>query len=143
MGLLYAFYEDFCKHFSDKYSEKYIEDMGDLLFKNRYMKPVTYAVRASLAANSIPELKYLLETSPAESTLTAWCSDPKDVINYPKLVQLINAVGIDRVYLDLPDDMSKMFFELYAASNAGVGGSKLDANALLLTSLFGLKNVFI
>ncbi|VVC43282.1 Protein of unknown function DUF2181 [Cinara cedri] len=129
----------------DKYTEKYIDDMVDVLFKNKYMKPVTYAVRASLAANSIHELQYLLETSPAGSTLTVWCSDPRDVIDYPKLVSLVNTVGANRVYLDLPDDKSKTFFEMYTASVSGAGaGIGFGAGALLFTSsMLALKNVLL
>lgn len=133
-------------YFSEIYSEKYIDDMVDVLFKNKYMKPVTYAVRASIAANSLPELQYLLETSPAGSTLTAWCSDPEDVIDNPRLVRLINAVGANRIYLDLPEHESKALLELYAVSGAdtgaGAGGSGLGASVLSLMSSLAMKNVF-
>lgn len=128
--------------FSEIYSEKYIDDMVDVLFKNKYMKPVTYAVRASIAANSLPELQYLLETSPAGSTLTAWCSDPEDVIDNPKLVRLIGAVGANRMYLDLPEDVSKKLLELYAVSGAEAGAGGLGASVLSLTSLLAVKNGF-
>lgn len=123
------------------YSENYINNMIDELFKIKYMKPVTYAVRASFAVNSIPELQYLLETSPAGSTLTIWCSDPKDIINYPKLVQLIKTVGVNRVYLDLPDNMSKTFVEMYTAS--GVGSNRVGVQSLFLASILAIKNVFL
>lgn len=124
------------------YSENYINDMADVLFKSKYMKPVTYAVRAAFAVNSIPELQYLLETSPAGSTLTLWCSDERDVINYAKLVQLIKTVGVDRVYLDLPDDKSKAFFEAYATSGAA-GITAGNAAGLLLTSTLAVTNAFL
>lgn len=130
-------------YFSDKYSERHINDMVDVLFKNKYMKPVTYAVRASFAVNSISELQYLLETSPVGSTLTVWCSDPKDIINYPKLVQLINTVGTNRVYLDLPDDMSKIFFDMYKTSITNTASSNVGFLSISLASLFALKNVFL
>lgn len=119
------------------YSENYINGMVDVLFKAKYMRPVTYAVRASFAQNSISELQYLLETSPAGSTLTVWCSDPEDLVDTGKLVHLVNAVGPDRVYLDLPDDKSKTFFETYAASaTAGAGNVVADGvpTALALAS---------
>lgn len=123
------------------YSENYINNMVDILFKIKYMKPVTYAVRASFAVNSIPELQFLLETSPVGSTLTIWCSDPKDIINYPKLVQLIKTVGVDRVYLDLPDNMSKTFVEMYTAS--GVGSNSVGIQSLFLASILAIKNIFL
>ncbi|XP_060839597.1 protein FAM151B isoform X1 [Rhopalosiphum padi] len=126
-----------------KYSENHINDMVDVLFKNKYMKPVTYAVRASFAVNSISELQYLLETSPVGSTLTVWCSDPKDIINYPKLVQLINTVGKNRVYLDLPDEMSKVFFEMYSTSINSIASNNVGSQSLFLASLLALKNVFL
>lgn len=116
--------------------------MVDVLFKNKYMKPVTYAVRAAFAVNAITELQYLLETSPVGSTLTVWCSDSLDVIDNAKLVRLIKTVGPDRVYLDLPDDKSKMFFDMYATSS-GVKRSNVGAQTLFLVSLLALINVFI
>ncbi|NP_001155388.1 DHFR-coamplified protein-like precursor [Acyrthosiphon pisum] len=127
---------------NDKYSEHYINAMVDVLFKNKYMNPVTYAVRASFAVNSISELQYLLETSPVGSTLTVWCSDSKDIINYPNLVQLINTVGANRVYLDLPDEMSKIFFEMYTSSSVRASNN-VGLQSLFLASLFVLKNVFL
>lgn len=129
-------------YFTGTYSEKYINDMVDILFKNKYMKPVTYAVRASFAINSISELQYLLETSPVGSTLTVWCSDPEDIINYPKLVQLINTVGANRVYLDLPEEMNKTFFDMYTI-NSCVPSNNIGFQSLFLASLIGLKNVFL
>ncbi|XP_025206054.1 protein FAM151B isoform X2 [Melanaphis sacchari] len=126
---------------NDKYSEHYINDMVDVLFKNKYMKPVTYAVRASFAVNSISELQYLLETSPVGSTLTVWCSDPKDIINYPNLVQLINTVGVNRVYLDLPEEMSKIFFETYSTSINSIANNITGFQSLFLASLLALINV--
>lgn len=115
--------------------------MVDVLFKSKYMHPVTYAVRASFAVNSISELQYLLETSPVGSTLTVWCSDPKDIINYPNLVQLINTVGANRVYLDLPDEIYKIFFDMYTSSSAA--SNNVGLQSMFLTSLFVLKNVFL
>ncbi|XP_050524097.1 protein FAM151B isoform X2 [Daktulosphaira vitifoliae] len=100
-----------------KYSEHFINGMVDVLFKNKHMKPVTYAVRASYAMNSITELQYLLETSPAGSTLTIWCSDSKDTIDYTKLVNLVHTIGSNKVYLDLPNHMANTFFELLAATS--------------------------
>lgn len=126
--------------FADAYTENYINDMVDVLFKNKYMKPVTYAVRAAFAVNSVRELQYLLETSPVGSTLTVWCSDAEDAVNYPKLVQLINTVGANRVYLDLPDDMSKVFFETYAAAGNGDARRGVPFFLLPAASIVALKN---
>jgi len=125
------------------YSENYINDMIDVLFKTKYMKPVTYAVRAAFAVNSIPELQYLLETSPVGSTLTVWCSDTEDIINYPKLNQLVNTVGANRVYLDLPDSMSKVFFDMYTTSGAGNSDSGGVPSLLLLASILAIINVLL
>lgn len=114
--------------------------MLDTLFRMKHMKPVTYAVRAAFAVNSINELQYLLETSPAGSTLTIWCSDNLDIIDYPKLVQLINTVGVNRTYLDLPNDKSETFFEMYA--NSGVRNVHVSVLTLLLAWLHSLRNFF-
>lgn len=117
--------------------------MVDVLFKNKYMKPVTYAVRASFAANSVPELKYLLETSPVGSTLTVWCSDPLDMISYPALAQLVQAVGEKRVYLDLPEDKAKTFFDVYSAATAAAGSAAGVRSSVLFASMLALKTAFL
>lgn len=129
--------------FSDAYTENYINAMVDVLLKNKYMKPVTYAVRASFAANSITELQYLLETSPVGSTLTVWCSDPEDKLDYLKLIELVNTIGEKRVYLDLPDDKSKKFFNMYVTNDSVRTSSNIGVSALSLASLLALKNIFL
>lgn len=130
--------------FVAEYSENYINDMLDTLFRMKHMKPVTYAVRAAFAVNSINELQYLLETSPAGSTLTIWCSDDLDIIDYPKLVQLVNTVGANKTYLDLPSDKSETFFETYA--NSGIRSVNVSVLTpvltLLLAWLHTIRNFF-
>lgn len=129
--------------FTDEYSENYINDMLDTLFKTKHMKPVTYAVRAAFAVNSINELQYLLETSPAGSTLTIWCSDAADDIDYSKLTRLINTVGANRAYLDLPNDKSETFFDVYAADSGAVRpGVHVGILSFLLASLYAIKEIF-
>ncbi|XP_050430234.1 protein FAM151B isoform X2 [Adelges cooleyi] len=128
------------------YSESYINSMVDVLFKNKYMKPVTYAVRASFAVNSIAELQYLLETSPVGSTLTVWCSDSKDVVDHVKLVNLVRTIGPKKVYLDLPDVMSRAYLDMEATTSAAAGSDSCvtTLNTLMLASTTMLmKTLFL
>lgn len=79
--------------------------MVDVLQENRISQPVTYPVRAGLAANDIDVIKSLLNnTTFTRATLTIWSSedDPVDAV---KLSKLIEDVGVDRVYVDVPEDL--------------------------------------
>lgn len=100
-------------YFSEKYTIKNMKDMQNILEKLKYQKPVNYSVRASLAANSFDELVYLLNFNCqfGLSTLTIWCDDENDTIAYPKLIKLIKFIGLHRVFLEFPDDMSKTFLK--------------------------------
>ncbi|KRF81638.1 protein FAM151B isoform X1 [Drosophila virilis] len=68
---------------------------------------ITFPVRAGIAANSASQLHNLVsavnETN--ESTLTIWSSD-NDYVDVAQLRKLIFSFGLDRVYLDVPEELS-------------------------------------
>ncbi|XP_020715972.1 protein FAM151B isoform X1 [Ceratitis capitata] len=69
--------------------------------------PITFPVRAGIAANSLDQLHRLVaavnETN--ESSLTIW-SSANDFVDVQKLRKLIFSFGFDRVYLDVPDELA-------------------------------------
>lgn len=79
--------------------------MIDTLSKNNVSQTVTYPVRAGLAMNAITVLSELLKnTTHLNSTLTIW-SATLDYVDVPQLLKLINEIGKDKIYLDVPDKL--------------------------------------
>lgn len=67
---------------------------------------ITFPVRAGIAANSIDNLQALMAAIDAKNkpTLTIW-SSPDDAVNIDKLRKLIFAFGVEKVYIDVPDEV--------------------------------------
>ncbi|XP_055849073.1 protein FAM151B isoform X2 [Episyrphus balteatus] len=92
------------------YTDTQIEEMVDSIKKNNITDsqlPITFPVRAGIAASSDTQLHWLLravnETNP--STLTIW-SSANDNVDIKKLRKLIFDFGLNRVYLDVPEEVS-------------------------------------
>ncbi|XP_037808654.1 protein FAM151B [Lucilia sericata] len=68
---------------------------------------ITFPVRAGIAANSLIELHDLVNSvnETNECTLTIWSSE-NDFVNIDKLRKFIFSFGFDRVYLDVPIELS-------------------------------------
>lgn len=101
-----------------KYNEQTVKSMTDALDAAQITQPITYAVRAAFVANSLDELKMLLnETHQAsgKATLTVWSSDETDIVNVAQLKNNILAIGKDRVFLDVGEELAK---QLDLASSA-------------------------
>lgn len=69
---------------------------------------ITYPIRAGIAANSLANLQTLMTMTSAKNkpTFTIW-SSPDDAVNIDKLRQVIFAFGLDRVYIDVPDEIRR------------------------------------
>lgn len=88
--------------------------MTDVLAENHITQPITYPVRAGLAANDIDTVKALLKNASSNATLTIW-SSKGDHVNVAQLNELIKNVGIGKIYVDVPDELKKKL-NLSAAS---------------------------
>ncbi|XP_015173504.1 PREDICTED: protein FAM151B isoform X2 [Polistes dominula] len=89
-----------------QYTEEHIQNMVDTLTKNKVTQSVTYPVRAGLAAGDINVMKTLIDRSSSfgNATLTIWSSQG-DNVDTNKLSELIKTIGIDKVYVDVPQDV--------------------------------------
>ncbi|KOX72097.1 hypothetical protein WN51_00958 [Melipona quadrifasciata] len=90
----------------NRYTEKQIQEMIDTLKKQKVTQPITYPVRAGLAANDIQVIKSLLEKSSEmkNATLTVWSSEG-DKVDPEQLSALIRDVGVKKVFVDVPQDL--------------------------------------
>ena len=104
--------------------------MLKVIKENNVVQPVTYPVRAGLAANNIEVMKALLKNSTADATLTIWSSEG-DAVDGKNLTKLIKEVGLDKVYLDVPENVLKTL------DLSKSGGSYLVSNfAVTMVSIF-------
>ncbi|XP_039480658.1 protein FAM151B isoform X1 [Drosophila santomea] len=117
-----------------EYTQSQCDAMLETLNANNILstgQAITFPVRAGIAANSEEQLHRLVaavnETN--ESTLTVWSSDG-DYVDVDKLRKLIFSFGLDRVYLDVPEEL---------ASQLNLGNSGNGAGTF--KSLFGFSFV--
>ncbi|XP_057336649.1 protein FAM151B isoform X2 [Microplitis mediator] len=90
---------------SGNYTEAQIDEMIKTL--SNVSQPVTFPIRAGLAVNDI-ELwsKLLNNTADKNSTLSIW-SGIGDSVDIDGLIKLIQGIGYDKVYVDVPEDIRK------------------------------------
>ncbi|KAJ9576494.1 hypothetical protein L9F63_006643 [Diploptera punctata] len=87
--------------FTGSYSQEQVDEMEETLKRNMVTQPVTFPVRAGLAAKSASTLVKLKDNI-ANSTFTIWSSDG-DYVDVDLLRTLIvDVIGRDRVYVDVP-----------------------------------------
>ncbi|KAI4463499.1 menorin (dendritic branching protein) [Holotrichia oblita] len=86
------------------YDNSQIASMLTTIHTNNVSQSITFPVRASIAAHSLSQMQTLL-SNVSGSTLTIWSND--DIINVTKLNELIMTVGVNKTYLDLPDNIMK------------------------------------
>ncbi|XP_011637578.1 protein FAM151A [Pogonomyrmex barbatus] len=114
-----------------RYSTEQIKNMIDTLTENHVTQPVTYPVRAGLAANDINAIKALLKnTTFTNATLTIWSSEG-DSVDAAQLSKLIKEVGINKVYVDVPGDLRRKL-DLSAGSAMAPMVMNLGASLALL-----------
>lgn len=86
----------------------YMRDQIDAMINgiqiNEVKNPLTFPVRAGIAANSIEELSYLYDALKNSNhvTFTIW-SSASDYVDIEGLRKMIFHFGIDKVYIDVPD----------------------------------------
>jgi len=88
------------------YSSDQVKSLRDALVRAEIHQPVTFPIRAGIAASteSQTNLIWLLKQVP-DSTLTIW-SAVYDTVDVPGLMRLIQNVGKERVYIDVPAGLS-------------------------------------
>lgn len=113
------------------YTKEQIQEMIDTLSGQNVTQPITYPVRAGLAANDIDAIKLLMEKSAnmKEPTLSVWSSQG-DKVNADQLSKLIREVGVEKVYVDVPADLEKQL-RLSGASSLNVTSTMLVASLLI------------
>lgn len=119
---------------SGKYVDDHIDHMLTALEQNKFNEtkhPITFAVRAGIAASSLDTLQRLLKAID-RGTLTVW-SSPNDAVNVDELKKVISAIGYDRVYVDVPKDLYDKLF----------GGDKPAEGSASTIAHFGLLNMVI
>lgn len=97
---------------------------------NNVSQTVTFPVRAGIAAESLENMKLLL-SNVSGSTLTIWSSEG-DKVNVTNLRKLISSVGLNRVYVDVPEDLQKQL-RLDTISSSSV--TQFSCSSLLLVAL--------
>ncbi|KAF2882075.1 hypothetical protein ILUMI_24078 [Ignelater luminosus] len=85
------------------YTENHIDEMLDVIKENNVTQLITFPVRAAIAAESSTQLKKLV-SKVEKSTLTLW-NGADDDVSIENLRKLIANIGIDKVFIDLPDEI--------------------------------------
>ncbi|XP_043580204.1 protein FAM151B isoform X2 [Bombus pyrosoma] len=116
-----------------QYTEQQIQNMINILKEQKVTQPITYPVRAGLAANSMKVIKSLMENSSFTSnvTLTVWSSEG-DKVDAEKLSTLIRDIGVKKVYIDVPQDLMN---KLYLSGASSVMVASITLAVSLLTGL--------
>lgn len=117
-----------------QYTKEQLQNMIDVLKKHNVTQPVTYPVRAGLAANDISAVKMLMEntSNSGNVSLTIW-STHGDHVDTDKLSELIKSIGVDKVYVDVPEDV---WNKLNLNSGSASLQSAMVAAAITLLPLF-------
>lgn len=118
-----------------QYTKEQIQKMIDTLSENKVSQSITYPVRAGLAANDISAIKTLMENSSSfgNVSLTIWSSHG-DHVDTKKLSELIKAIGVDKVYVDVPEEV---WNKLDLNSGSSSLRTAMVAAITLISFLFG------
>ncbi|KAL3265753.1 hypothetical protein HHI36_009954 [Cryptolaemus montrouzieri] len=87
------------------YNDSHIEEMLHTLNSNNVCQQVTFAVRAGLVAESKRQINSLLCNN--THTLTIWSAINDDGFDINNLNEVLNSVGVSRIYVDVPDKLRK------------------------------------
>lgn len=116
----------------EPYTHYDIGNMTDVLSRNSVIQPVTFPVRAALAAQSGQLLANLVRSSIPGTSLTIYNSNSSDKVDMAALRSLIHDLGKDKVYLDLPPEMMDQL------NQKGAGSRLSTATGLILASIVAL-----
>ena len=91
-----------------------VKAMRDLLKRNNYIQPVTFAVEATYTVLSVQQLEWLLSQT-SQGSLTLWFTKMSQA-TANDLLCLREKFGKDSIYLDMPGAMQKQFDSLSGCS---------------------------
>jgi len=88
------------------YSKTNVQELRDVLRDFAVKQSITFPVRAGLLSKSESQenILSLLDQFP-KSTLTIW-SGIYDIVDVPGLMKLIEGVGKERIFIDVPNGLS-------------------------------------
>ncbi|KAL7021987.1 hypothetical protein ACKWTF_012099 [Chironomus riparius] len=111
------------------YTHEQVNVMIDGIKKHQKNNAITFPVRAGIAAQSIETLNHLYQSLNATNlvTFTIWSSE-NDNVNVENLRKMIFHFGLDKVYVDVPANLSS---QLRLDVDPGNGMNKLRSNLLL------------
>jgi len=89
------------------YTKEMVEEMKEVIEKNEIAQPVTFPVRAAFLGASLENLEWLVEKVP-DSSITVWSSSD-DTIDVTAILSLREKIGLDALYVDLPEEQQKEF----------------------------------
>ncbi|XP_046828102.1 protein FAM151B isoform X1 [Vespa crabro] len=117
------------------YTTEQIQKMIETLTENKVSQSITYPVRAGLVANDISAMKTLLNRSSSfgNVTLTIWSSHG-DQVDTKKLSELITTIGVDKVYVDVPEDVW---------NNLDLTSGSSTFNVAMMTAMMLLSFLFV
>lgn len=116
------------------YTRQQVNEMALALERNQINSThaITFPVRAGIAAQSIDNLHELVSTvnkTNQNVTITIW-SSPNDTVNIDSLRKLIFSFGLDRVYLDVPEEVSS---QLHLQNAPGCASSLIQFGVINFT----------
>lgn len=90
------------------YTDEQVNEMIDGIKRNGVRNHLTFPVRAGIAAQSITQLDHLYNSLKDSNhvTFTIW-SSANDAVDVDKLRKMIFNFGVDKIYVDVPDDLSE------------------------------------
>jgi len=89
------------------YTKAMVEEMKEALERNSIVQPVTFPIRAAFLGASLENLEWLIENVP-DSSITVWSSSD-DTIDVTTLMSLREKIGLDALFVDLPEEQQKEF----------------------------------
>ena len=123
------------------YTNEQVNEMIKGIKASNVVNPITFPVRAGIAAQSIPQLDHLYKSLNKTNhiTFTIWSSNG-DNVNVKKLREMILHFGVDKVYVDVPEELSE---KLQLNIDPIAAGHILQSNLFIgLMIVFGLILLF-
>lgn len=123
------------------YTYEQVNEMIIGIKSNNVTNPITFPVRAGIAAQSIPQLDHLYKALNQSNhiTFTIWSSD-NDHVDVGKLREMIFHFGVDKVYVDVPKELSD---KLHLNEAPGSGGFAIQSNLItVVMAIFALVSLY-